>query len=64
MIQNSIQELTKKEMSRKEFIALTGLGVASLMGVSNIIRLLGNKQKAANSSGSGGYGRGAAYGRD
>lgn len=38
-----IDVLMQKEMSRKEFLATLGLGMASVMGFSAIIRLLTGK---------------------
>lgn len=38
-----IDTLFQKEMSRKEFLATLGFGLASVMGFSNIIHLLTGK---------------------
>ena len=38
-----IDALFQKEMSRKEFLATLGLGVASIMGFSTLIRLFTGK---------------------
>jgi len=45
----------QKEMSRKEFLATMGLGVASILGFSTILKLLFNKgeQQQSNSLGYG-----------
>lgn len=37
-----IDHITKKEMSRKEFLAVVGLGMASIFGIANILRMLSN----------------------
>ncbi|MGF7229124.1 MAG: hypothetical protein ACQR33_04025 [Candidatus Saccharibacteria bacterium] len=50
---NQLNNLMEKEMSRKEFLATLGFGIASLMGFSTIIKLLFNKggsHQATNSS--------------
>ena len=39
-MQQTIQSLIKKEMTRKEFLAVMGFGVASIFGFSTIIKLL------------------------
>jgi hypothetical protein len=38
-----LDTLFQKEMSRKEFLATLGLGVASIMGFSTIIKLVTGK---------------------
>lgn len=40
---NQLNNLMEKEMSRKEFLATLGFGIASLMGFSTIVKLLFNK---------------------
>ena len=58
------KELLQKEMTRTEFLAVLGLGLASVFGLSSILRML-NVSSASKSSGhssplgygSGGYGR-------
>lgn len=62
-----IDALVQKEMSRKEFLATVGFGLASVMGVGSVIKLLngGNSPLAAsnNKSIAGGHGYGSsAYG--
>jgi hypothetical protein len=60
-----LESLFQKEMSRKEFIATLGFGIASVMGFSTIIRLLTGKSADAHlrqrTSSSFGYGS-SAYG--
>jgi hypothetical protein len=55
-----INELMEKEMSRKEFLATLGFGIASAMGLSAILKfLLGKKDTPQNASlgyGSSSYG--------
>jgi len=60
-----VTTLMQKEMSRKEFLATLGFGLASIMGFSTIIRFLTGKsidhhlgQKASNGYGSTAYGGG------
>lgn len=55
-----IDELMEKEMSRKEFLATIGFGVASVMGLSAILKFLLGKKETQNRVGYG-YG-GGSYG--
>jgi len=48
MIQNKLHELMQKEMSRKEFLATIGFGVASIFGLSTILHMLGKGPKQAD----------------
>jgi hypothetical protein len=47
-----IDNLMQKEVTRKEFLAMAGLGIASLLGLSRILNLLTSKNKQVSS----GYG--------
>lgn len=38
-----IDHIAKKEMSRKEFLTVVGLGVASIFGIANFLRILSNQ---------------------
>lgn len=53
----ALNTLLQKEMTRKEFLATLGLGVASLLGFSSVIRLLNSHHSQANGYGSHPYGR-------
>lgn len=56
-----INNLMQKEMSRKEFLATVGLGVASIFGLSTILKLLfgkGEQRTAQAGYGSSAYGGG------
>ncbi|HSD55644.1 MAG TPA: hypothetical protein VLA92_00665 [Candidatus Saccharimonadales bacterium] len=60
---HKIQDLMQKEMSRKEFLATLGFGVATIFGLSSLLQLLGKQnpleqQQRQNSLGYGG----GAYG--
>lgn len=55
-----LDTLMQKEMTRKEFLATLGLGIASILGFSSVIRLLSSKGKQQNQS--SGYGS-SSYGR-
>ena len=49
----------QKEMTRKEFLATMGFGVASIFGLSTVIKMLSSKQSGQRSSlgyGSSSYG--------
>ena len=52
-----LSNLLEKEVSRKEFLGMSGLAIASLFGFGTIIKLLSGKSLTANHSASnGGYG--------
>ena len=55
-----LNNLMQKEMSRKEFLATIGLGVASIFGFSAILKMLFGKGEQ-NQTSSAGYGS-SAYG--
>jgi hypothetical protein len=42
-LQNGIQPILQKEMSRKEFLITLGLGIATVLGFSHIIHLFTGK---------------------
>lgn len=52
--------LMQKEMSRKEFLATLGFGMASILGFSTIIRLLTGKSADHHLSGRVGSGYGSS----
>ena len=63
-LQQNIQPLMQKEMSRKEFLLTLGLGMASIFGFSTIIHLLTGKsvesrfkQRVGSGYSSNDYGR-------
>lgn len=59
-MQKQVQELLHKEMTRHEFLATLGLGVATLLGFSSIVKIFsGNPRHRRSSFGYGGnsYGR-------
>jgi hypothetical protein len=39
-IAQNLQDLTQKEVSRKEFLTIAGLAILSIFGMSTIIKLL------------------------
>jgi hypothetical protein len=51
----------EKEVSRKEFLGMTGLAVASIFGFGTIIKLLTGKSLSGSQHLSSGYGS-SAYG--
>jgi hypothetical protein len=61
-MQKQVNSLLQKEMTRKEFMATLGFGMASVMGFSTIIRMLSGKPLSHHKSLSGGYGSNP-YGR-
>ena len=57
-----LNNLMQKEMSRKEFIATLGLGIASILGFSSILKVLFGKGEQTQAR-STGYGSSAYGGR-
>ncbi len=52
-----LSTLLEKEVSRKEFLGMSGLAIASIFGLGTVIKLLTGKSLASHQSGStGGYG--------
>jgi len=58
-----LEDIMHKEMSRKEFLATVGFGMASLFGFSTVLRFLFGKgqQASRGSMASSGYGS-SSYG--
>jgi len=56
-----VENIMQKEMTRKEFLATLGLGIASIMGVSQIVHMLSGKSLGHYLKSSAGYGS-SAYG--
>jgi hypothetical protein len=57
---NKLNQLMQKEMTRKEFLATVGFGVATLFGLSTLIKLLTGKENPLQQNGQNlGYGSGA-----
>ncbi len=60
-MQKNVSDLLHKKMSRKEFLATLGLGLVSILGFSNLLKMLdGGKSTKIQS---GGYGS-SSYGGD
>ena len=53
MVQKQVTALMQKEMTRKEFLATMGFGVASVMGFGTIVKLLSGKPLHRSSMGYG-----------
>jgi hypothetical protein len=56
-----VSTLLEKEISRKEFIGMSGLAVASLFGFGGAIKLLTGKSMSGHVAAQQGYGS-SAYG--
>lgn len=54
-----INELMQKEMTRKEFLATMGFGVATMLGLSTLMGLLTGKSNPFQQQSPMGYGTGA-----
>lgn len=55
-----VHELMQKEMTRGEFLATVGFGVATLFGLSTLIKFLTGKENPLQQNGKAlGYGSGA-----
>ena len=57
-----VNNLMQKEVSRKEFLGMGALAVASIFGFGTVVKLLTGKSLTGNRSVSRGYG-GSAYGK-
>lgn len=58
-MQKHIQALMHKEMTRKEFLATLGFGVATIVGLSSLLKMMGKEnpwQRDALGYGNGPYG--------
>ncbi len=57
-MQRQVHYLLHKEMSRKEFLATVGFGLATLVGLSTLLQLLGkqNPWRTSQGYGSSSYG--------
>ena len=42
-MQTNLQDLLQKEVSRKEFLQVIGVGLASILGLSALLKLAGYK---------------------
>jgi len=60
-MKTQINDLMQREMSRKEFIAIVGLGLSSVFGLSTIIKLLNGKPLGHSAARTTGYGS-SSYG--
>lgn len=59
-----LNTLMQKEISRKEFLGISGLAVASIFGFGSVIKLVTGKSLAGSSQANAGRGYGAsAYGK-
>jgi hypothetical protein len=58
-MQKQIQQLLQKEMTRREFITTLGFGLASVAGLSTVVKLVSGRTslgKAQHGYGSSAYG--------
>ncbi len=58
-----INELMQKEMTRKEFLATVGFGIASILGLSALLKILTGKENPLAQRSDFGYGGGTYGGR-
>lgn len=58
---NQLNGITQKEVTRKEFLGMSGLAIASVFGFGTLIKLLTGKSLTTSHSSAAGYG-GGAYG--
>ncbi|HSW74391.1 MAG TPA: hypothetical protein VLG16_00830 [Candidatus Saccharimonadales bacterium] len=57
-----LEDVMNKEVTRKEFLATLGFGIASILGFSGVVKFLfGKGSSAQRSGGTYGYG-GGVYG--
>lgn len=60
-MKDNLSEALQKEMSRREFLTTVGYGVASLVGIAGVMRMLGLGHHHGSGNGRG-YGA-SAYGK-
>jgi hypothetical protein len=58
-----LENIMQKEMTRKEFLGTLGFGVASIFGLTSILRFVFGKGTTHNSNASFGYGSNIYGGR-
>ncbi len=58
---NQLNKIQEKEVTRKEFLAILGTGLVSILGFSTILKLLGHKGFGSDHQSRRGYG-GGPYG--
>lgn len=57
-----VSHLMQKEVSRKEFLGMSGLAIASILGFGTVIKLTTGKSLFGNQEATKGYGA-SAYGK-
>lgn len=62
-MQNQVKTIMQREVSRKEFLGMSGLAVASIFGFGTVVKLLTGKSLGGHRHFSSGYGS-SAYGGD
>jgi hypothetical protein len=61
-MKHQLDMLLQKKMTRKEFLATLGLGVASIFGITSLLRLLTDQNRSSNANSPRGYGS-STYGK-
>ena len=64
-MKQQLSTIMQKEVSRKQFLGMSGLAVASVFGLGGVLKIFSGQSLLGNNSGSGsgsGYG-GSPYGR-
>lgn len=56
-----LSTIMDKEVSRKEFLGMSGLAIASIFGFGTVVKLMTGKSLTGNHQVSGGYGS-SSYG--
>jgi len=59
-----VSQLMDKEVSRKEFLGMSGLAIASIFGFGTVIKLLTGKSLGSSHHFSSGYGSSSYGGKD
>lgn len=59
----TIKDMMQKEMTRKEFLATMGFGVATIFGLATLLRLLTGKNDPFQQNSALGYGDGSYGGQ-
>jgi len=58
-IKNNLQQLMEKDMDRRDFLVHLGIGFASILGISAVLKTLSHLGSPSKSSTSYGYGSSA-----
>jgi len=61
-MKDNLDDLLQQEMSRREFLSTLAYGLAAMVGVAGVLRMLGHKGFSGSQKADHGYGA-SAYGK-